>query len=83
MKTPITAISVSELISIITKINSATVMTKLQNIDADISNVKNDMKSLQETRDKDKAEFTQLKTTTNKRIKDLEESNNQYKETTK
>ena len=83
LKTPITAISVSELISIITKINSATVMTKLQNIDADISNVKNDMKSLQETRDKDQAEFTQLKTTTNKRIKDLEESNNQYKETTK
>ena len=83
LKTPITAISVSELISIITKINSATVMTKLQNIDADISNVKNDMKSLQETRDKDKTEFNQLKNTTNKRIKDLEENNNQFKETTK
>ena len=83
LKTPITAISVSELISIITKINSATVMTKLQNIDTDISNMKNGMKNLQETRDKDKAEFNQLKATTNKRIKDLEESNNQYKETTK
>ena len=83
LKTPITAISVSELISIITKINSATVMTKLQNIDTDISNMKNGMKDLQETRDKDKAEFNQLKATTNKRIKDLEESNNQYKETTK
>ena len=44
MKTPVAAISVSELISIITIIKSSAVMANFQSIDADISSMKNDKK---------------------------------------
>ena len=82
MNSSLTAITVADLVTIITKVNNATVMTRLQNIDAEIGSVKNKIETLQENEEKNKKEFDKFKTATNAKIAKAEQANKQSKEMT-